>query len=196
MLRYNTQQKPLILPEYGRIIQDMVDACIKLEDRAERTRCAYAIIESMARLFPELKAGGQYHHKLWDHLAIMADFKLDIDYPCEVIAANALLTHPDPMPVMRKTGGRKLYGRYVDDMIGMALEMQPGSERDTLCRFIAAQMKKTIAATHPDAATDTRVFADLADMSGGAIRLTPETCKLHEYIVPQPVVAKKKKRKR
>ncbi|MBO5244102.1 MAG: DUF4290 domain-containing protein, partial [Muribaculaceae bacterium] len=79
MLSYNTQLKHLALPEYGRNIQRMVDYCLTIEDRDERTRCAYSIIASMANLFPELKNGNSYDHKLWDHLAIMSDFKLDID---------------------------------------------------------------------------------------------------------------------
>lgn len=196
MLRYNSQQKPLILPEYGRIIQDMVDHCLTIDDREERTRCAYAIVESMAHLFPELKSGGQYHHKLWDHLAIMSGFALDIDYPCEIIGQAALHTRPETVAIERKTGVRSLYGRRVDDMIGVATSMPSGEERDTLCRFIAAQMKKTIAATHPEAATDERVFNDLSDMSAGAIRLSAADCKLHEYIVPQPEVTRKKRKKK
>lgn len=196
MLRYNTQQKRLILPEYGRVIQDMVDHCLTIEDRDERTRCAYTIVESMAHLFPELKSGGQYHHKLWDHLAIMSGFELDIDYPCEIIGSGALNTRPEPMQVEYKTGAHLLYGHRIEDMIDIALDMEPGEERDVLSKFIAAQMKKIIAATHPDAASDERVFADLAHMSGGAIRLSADTCKLHEYIVPAPVATKKKKKKK
>lgn len=184
------------MPEYGRLIQDMVDHCLTIEDRDERTRCAYTIIDSMARLFPELKSGGQYHHKLWDHLAIMSGFALDIDYPCEIIGEAALHTHPDPMAPEYKNGVHRIYGHRIDDMIAVAHDMEPGDERDTLCRLIAAQMKKTLAATHPDAATDQRVFRDLAEMSSGDIRLSTADCKLHEYIVPKVEVSKKKKKKK
>ena len=97
MLRYNTQLKTLPLPEYGRNIQSMVDHCLTIEDRDERNRCARTIVATMANLFPELKNGGEYDHKLWDHLAIMSEFKLDIDYPCEVIDAGNLATMPEPV---------------------------------------------------------------------------------------------------
>lgn len=85
MLTYNTQLKKLILPEYGRNIQQMVDYCVSIPDREERTVCAYSIIASMGNLFPQLRDTEDFKHKLWDHLAIMSDFKLDIDYPYEII---------------------------------------------------------------------------------------------------------------
>ena len=81
---YNTQQKKLIMPEYGRNVQQMIDHCVSIEDREERTRCANTIINIMGNLFPHLRDVDDFKHKLWDHLAIMSDFKLDIDYPYEI----------------------------------------------------------------------------------------------------------------
>lgn len=85
LLAYNTQKKKLILPEYGRNVHRMIEYCMSLEDRDERTRCANAIVNIMGNLFPHLRDVDDFKHKLWDHLAIMSDFKLDIDYPYEVI---------------------------------------------------------------------------------------------------------------
>ena len=103
MLTYNTQLKKLVLPEYGRNIQQMVDHCVTIEDRAERTRCAYSIIEIMGNLFPNLRDENDFKHKLWDHLAIMSDFKLDIDYPCDVITEENLGSEPT------KVGYKKMH---------------------------------------------------------------------------------------
>lgn len=89
MLTYNTGLQQLVLPEYGRNIQRMVDHCLSIKDRDERTACAHSIIRSMGNLFPELRAP-ENEHKLWDHLMIMARFNLDIDFPCEVIQAADL----------------------------------------------------------------------------------------------------------
>ena len=80
-MQYNTQQKRMPLPEYGRSIQNMVDHALTIEDRSERQRCANTIINIMGNMFPHLRDIPDFKHKLWDHLAIMADFKLDIDYP-------------------------------------------------------------------------------------------------------------------
>ena len=84
-MQYNTQQKRMPLPEYGRSIQNMVDHALTIEDRAERQRCANTIINIMGNMFPHLRDVPDFKHKLWDHLAIMANFQLDIDYPYEII---------------------------------------------------------------------------------------------------------------
>ena len=88
MLTYNTHRPRLILPEYGRAIQRMVDHCITIPDREERTRCAYSIISAMARIQPKVKEQEDWKQILWDHLAYMSGFKLDIDYPVEVSAPD------------------------------------------------------------------------------------------------------------
>ena len=79
-MQYTSELKRLVLPEYGRNVQQMVDHCMTIEDKAERTRCANTIINIMGNLFPHLRDIEDFKHKLWDHLAIMSDFKLDIDY--------------------------------------------------------------------------------------------------------------------
>ena len=80
-LEYNTQKKKLLLPEYGRNIQKMVDYLLTIEDREERTRAAKTVIDVMGNLYPHLRDVPDFRHKLWDHLAIMSEFKLDIDTP-------------------------------------------------------------------------------------------------------------------
>ena len=96
-MQYTSELKRLVLPEYGRNVQQMVDHCMTIEDRAERTRCANTIINIMGNLFPHLRDIEDFKHKLWDHLAIMSDFKLDIDYPYEIIKKEEktaiLVTH-------------------------------------------------------------------------------------------------------
>ena len=94
-MQYNTQQKRMPLPEYGRSIQNMVSHALTIEDRAERQRCANTIINIMGNMFPHLRDVPDFKHKLWDHLAIMSDFKLDIDYPYEIIRKDNLNTRPE-----------------------------------------------------------------------------------------------------
>lgn len=102
-MRYNTQQKRMPLPEYGRSIQNMVDYALTIQDRAERQRCANTIINIMGSMYPHLRDVPDFKHKLWDHLAIMSGFELDIDYPYEIIRKDNLVTRPNrfliPMPV-------------------------------------------------------------------------------------------------
>ena len=97
-MQYNTQQKRMPLPEYGRSIQNMVDYALTIQDRAERQRCANTIINIMGNMFPHLRDVPDFKHKLWDHLAIMSGFELDIDYPYEIIRKDNLVTRPDHIP--------------------------------------------------------------------------------------------------
>lgn len=195
MLRYNTQLKPLALPEYGRNIQSMVDHCLSIEDREQRTQCAYTIIESMANLFPDLKNGGEYDHKLWDHLAIMSDFQLDIDYPCEVIKPDNLHTKPERVEYQLDGVRRRHYGKTIEAMIMSAADMEAGDEKDELIKLIAAQMKKTLLAVNSDGVEDSRVFRDLLEISGGRIRVDESQMKIREFIIPAQPTGKKKKKK-
>lgn len=196
MLSYNTQLKKLTLPEYGRNIQRMVDHCLTIEDRDERTRCAHAVVASMANLFPELKASEENRHKLWDHLAIMSGFKLDIDYPCEVIQAENLNSRPEKVPYNVTLIRQRHYGREIERLIEVASGMEDGDERTELIRLIANHMKKLMLAVNRDGVDDAKVFKDLAEMSHGMIRISPEEMRLHEFkAAPLPATGKKKKKK-
>ena len=195
MLRYNTQLKRLRLPEYGRNIQDMVDYCLTIEDREERTVCAYSIVAAMANLFPEMKSGGEYNHKLWDHLAIMADFNLDIDFPCEVIESDNLNLRPNPLDYSDYKIRRRHYGRTIQAMIDMIPTIEDDGQRMEFIRLVANQMKKNLLSVNKDGVDDSRIFHDLTEMSGGSVRINPEEMQLGEYIIPAQPSGKKKKKK-
>lgn len=194
MLRYNTQFEPLVLPEYGRNIQQMVQHCLSIENRDERNHCARSIIRAMGNLFPELRNGdGQM--KLWDHLALMSGFALDIDWPEGVMTESPGNTPPAKVPYPGTAIRRRQYGRAIEKMIQRAMAMEPGDERDELVILIANQMKKDLSATDRDLATDARVLSDLADYSHGEIRLNPEEVTLHEFQIMVPATGKKKRKK-
>lgn len=195
MLNYNTRLKQLVLPEYGRNIQRMVDYCLTIEDRQERNICANAIVRSMGNLFPELRAP-ENEHKLWDHLMIMSDFQLDIDFPCEVIAAGDLATKPEKVAYYQHPMRYRHYGRITQAMIDKAASMDEGEERQQVVMLIANHMKKQMLAVNPDGVDDLKVFKDLTELSHGAIRLDPSTTRLHEFKeMPVPASGKKKKKK-
>lgn len=197
MLTYNTQLKKLILPEYGRNIQQMVDYCVSIPDREERTVCAHSIIASMGNLFPQLRDTEDFKHKLWDHLAIMSDFKLDIDYPYEVIKPENLESRPEPLNYELSSIKLRHYGKYIELMIAKAVSLEEGEERDALVILIANHMKKLMLAVNPDGVDDAKVFKDLEAYSHGAIRLDPATCRLHEFkAAPTPQTSGKKKKKK
>ncbi len=161
MLTYNTRLKQLILPEYGRNLQRMVDHCLTIEDREERNICALSIITAMESLFPELKQP-ENAHKVWDHLAIMSDFKLDIDFPDEVVQPDQLKTTPETVPYPQSGIRVRHYGKIIEQMIAKAADMPEGEERDEVIMIIANHMKKQMLAVNPDGVDDRKIFDDLA----------------------------------
>lgn len=195
MLTYNTGLQQLVLPEYGRNIQRMVDHCLSIKDRDERTACAHSIIRSMGNLFPELRAP-ENEHKLWDHLMIMARFNLDIDFPCEVIQAADLATLPQTVSYPQAQIRYRHYGKIIHQMIEKASSMDEGPDRDQVVLLLANHMKKQMLAVNPDGVDDAKVFKDLLELSHGALRLDPATTRLHEFKeMPVAVTGKKKKKK-
>ncbi len=196
MLTYTNRLKKLILPEYGRNIQNMVDYCTTIEDRDERNICAATIVDAMQTLFPATGDADEYRRKLWDHLAIMSNFTLDVDYPYELVDRRVFGDKPDPVPAERPGSfPYRHYGRLIPRLIDTASAMEPGEERDALVTLIANQMKKTLMANNPEGVDDMRVLNDLRAMSHGVIEADPEHIYLHEFKhAPTPSGRKNKKK--
>lgn len=195
MLRYNTQLERLKLPEYGRNIQNMVEHCLTLTDRDERNACARSIIEAMIRLTPQAKNDPDHTRKLWDHLAIISDFRLDIDYPFDQVQKDTLQSAPERVAYGLQNIRYRHYGKSVERLVTNASAMEPGQERDTLVRLIANHMKKLMLEVNCDGVDDMKIFKDLAELSHGEIRIHPEEMRLHEFkAVQQPTGKKRRKR--
>lgn len=177
-MQYNTQQKRIPLPEYGRSVQNMVDYALTIEDRAERQRCANTIIHIMGGMFPHLRDVPDFTHKLWDHLAIMADFKLDIDSPYEQIQQGNLATKPDYVPYPSKRIRYRHYGRTVEDLIKIACDFPEGEEKDNLVALIANHMRKAYVTWNKDNIELEKIDDDLMELSKGKLRLTDELVRL------------------
>lgn len=196
MLTYTNHLKRLVLPEYGRNIQNMVDHCVTIEDREERNRCAHTIIAAMLTLFPVTGDAEEYRRKLWDHLLIMSDFKLDVDFPFEHVNPAVFDARPEPVPCERPGFmPYRHYGNHIPRLIDAAASMPDGEERDALVYMVANQMKKTLTVDTNDTVEDARVFADLRHMSHGAINIHPETMELEDYKAIPAQTGKKKKKK-
>lgn len=177
-MEYNTQQRKLILPEYGRNIQNMVDHCVSIKDPDERCKCAYAVVDIMGSMFPHLRDVNDFKHILWDHLAIMSDFKLDIKYPYEIVKKEDLYSAPGHLDYSRPTMQYRHYGKLLEKMIKIAADMPDGDKKDQLVRMLVNQMKKSYMQWNKDV-DDEKIFHDLAELSGGKITLNPEI-----YVIP------------
>ncbi|MCD8193746.1 MAG: DUF4290 domain-containing protein [Tannerellaceae bacterium] len=179
-MKYNTEEKKLVMPEYGRNIQNMVDYCVQIQDKEERMRCANSIINIMGNMFPHLRDVNDFKHILWDHLAIMADFKLDIDYPYEIIKKENLYARPERLPYNNSNIRYRHYGKTLEKMIRKANELEAGPEKDHLIKLVATQMKKSFLTWNKESVDDRKIFKDLNELSGGRIVLNEEEYKLTE----------------
>lgn len=168
------------MPEYGRNIQQMVEYAVQIPDRNERTRCVMSVINTMGNMFPYLRDVNDFKHKLWDHVMIMSDFKLDIDFPCEIIQAENLYTRPNKVPYKSSQIHYQHYGRTLEDMIEKAAELQPGAEREELIMLIANQMKKCFLTWNKEIVDDSKIFDDLRELSYGRIDISKNFLKLIE----------------
>ena len=170
-LDYNTKREKLILPEYGREVQNMVDYAVSLPSKEERQRCAEAIVAIMDRMFPQNRDSADHVQKLWDHLAIMSDFKLDIDYPYDESQAKTITKKPDPMPYPMAKIPVRHYGKMMFEVFDKLKSMEPGEERDELIRLTANQMKRDLYQWGHGSSDDEKVASDLARYTDGKVQL-------------------------
>lgn len=196
MIPYNTDLKPITLPEFGRNIQKMVDYCMSIEDRDERTRCAYGVVEIMANLFPELVKDKTDYSQIWDQINIISNFQLDVDFPCEVITREKLNPKPYKIPYTAGPMRYRHYGKSIERMIEVVGDMEPGEDKDLLISMIAHHMKKLMLIHNKEGVDDAKILKDLREYSEGHIDLDPATYLLHEFKEATPVNQPKGKKKK
>lgn len=167
---YNTSRKKLALPEYGRNVHNMVDLLMQMEDRDRRNRAAQVLIDIMGALNPYLRDVPDFKHKLWDHLAIMANFKLDIDYPYNPPSPEVLFEKPKRVPYCQRAIKHRHYGHTMELMIRKAIEFEDGKEKDILVYQLANHMKKSYLTWNKDAVEDDKIMEDLEVISKGVLK--------------------------
>ena len=173
-LEYNTERSKLIIPEYGRHFQKMVDHAVSIKDDAERNRIAQAIISVMGNLQPHLRDVPDFQHKLWDQLFIMSDFKLDVESPFPIRTKEMLLQKPDPLEYPQNHPKYRFYGNNIKRMIDVAIKWEKGDMRDGLEYAIANHMKKCYLNWNKDTVDDDAIFKHLYELSKGEIDLASD----------------------
>ena len=170
-LDYNTQREKLLMPEYGREIQKMVDHAVSLPDKEERLKCAKSIIRLMESKNPQLHDSENYEQALWDHLYLMSHRQLDIDWPYDVSEAEKILSKPEPMAHPSEGTHMRHYGRLMEELFEKLKTMPEGEERDELVRLTANQMKRNLATWGHGSMDDEKVADDLARFTDGKIQI-------------------------
>jgi hypothetical protein len=171
---YNTGREHLVLPEYGRSIHRMVQHVVNLPDKEERNRAAKSLIAIMGNLNPHLRDVNDFKHKLWDHLYIISDFKIDIDSPYPVPLREVINEKPGRVPYRTDNIRYKHYGNNIEMMVMTVAKMEDGPEKQAYTEMIANLMKKFYLTWNKEAVNDDQIFKDLSAISNGAINIGPE----------------------
>lgn len=170
-LEYNSERPLMIIPEYGRHIQKLVDHCVALETKEERNKMAQAIIDVMGNLQPHLRDVPDFKHKLWDQLHIMSDFRLDADSPYDKPSKEELQEKPEPLNYPKSASKYRFYGNNIQIMIDTALTWDDGEMKDALVYTIANHMKKCFLSWNKDTVEDAVIFEHLFELSDAKLDL-------------------------
>jgi hypothetical protein len=179
-LEYNSERPFMIIPEYGRHVQKLIDHCMTLESKEERSIMARAIVDVMGNLQPHLRDVPDFKHKLWDQLFIMSDFNLDAESPYPTPSKEELQEKPEPLEYPKSASKYRYYGTNMQTMIDVALSWEEGELKEALVFTIANHMKKCYLNWNKDTVDDVIIFNHLFDLSKGKIDLRESKEELSE----------------
>ena len=173
-LEYNTEREHLIIPEYGRHIQKMINYAVAQDSKDERNRLAKAIISVMGNMQPHLRDVPDFQHKLWDQLFIMSGFKLDADSPFEKPSEEILNTKPDPLHYPQNYPKYRFYGNNIKTLIDVASSWEEGDMKNALVITIANHMKKCFLNWNKDTVEDEVILNHLKELSDNNLKVREE----------------------
>jgi hypothetical protein len=171
-LEYNSQREHLIIPEYGRYVQKLINQITAIEDREKRNKGARYVISVLGNLNPHLRDVPDFQHKLWDQLFIMSDFKLDIDSPYPIPTREVVQLKPERLTYPQNFPKYRFYGNNIKYMIDVARKWEEGELKNALIIVIANHMKKCFLSWNKDTVTDEVIFNHLLELSNGELNLT------------------------
>lgn len=170
-LEYNSERPHLMIPEYGRHLQKLINQAVAISDRDQRNKMAKYIIQVMGNLNPHLRDVPDFQHKLWDQLFIMSDFKLEVDSPYPILSREVLQLKPDPLHYPQNFPKYRFYGNNIKYMIDVANKWEDSDLKNALIKVIANHMKKSYLSWNKDTVKDDVIFEHLYELSDGKINL-------------------------
>ncbi len=183
-LEYNSSRNKLVISEYGRHIQKLVEHAMTITDKAERQKMANGIIEIMGELNPHLRDVVDFKHKLWDHLFVISNFDLDVESPYEKPVIDKLFEKPEPLNYPNSKIKYNHYGKVIELMISEAIKMEDDDLKKKLVVAIANQMKKSYVNWNLDTVEDEIIFNQLLKLSNNKLSI-PEGTELSKF-TPNP----------
>ena len=196
-MEYNTNREKIVISEYGRNIQMMIRHLLEIEDRKQRTEAAYFIVSVMAQMNPQVKESNDYMHKLWDHLYIISEYKLDVDGPYEKPTPEMQKKKPEHVGYQKNNIRYGHYGQYIYDVVKKVKEMEDGPKKQAILVNIANHMKRDYLNWNRDTVNDLLILDDLYKISGEEIALPMETklTPTNEILNKQPQQQQQQKKK-
>lgn len=186
-MEYNSKRTPLIIPEYGRSIHKMIAFACKVEDRAERNHIARSIVKVMGQVNIQYKESEDFIQKLWDHLFIISDFKLDVDSPYPVPSPEILAKKPKKVSYPNRRIKYRHYGDSIQKFVEKACTMEDSDERTAFTYYIANMMKKNYLMYNRESVSDDLIFDQLGILSKGVLRVkSSHTLKSTNELLDKP----------
>lgn len=174
-LKYNTDRDDMAIPEYGRNIEIMIKHLMEIGDRKKRTDAANFIVSVMAQMNPQVKESNDYIHKLWDHMYIISDFKLDVDGPYDPPQIKNMISKPEHINYQKHDIKYGHYGQYIGKILEKITDMEDGPEKDTLLISIANHMKKDYLNWNRKTVNDLLILDDLYKLSNEKLIMPMDT---------------------
>ena len=174
-MKYNTSRNKLVIPEYGRNVQKMIEYAMTIEDKEKRNKHAKLIVSVMGQMNPQFRDSIDNRHKLWDHMIIISDFKFDVDSPFPYPSKDILYAKPDKLPYKNNDIPFRQYGINLNLIIEKAIEYEDGPEKDALVKTIANHLKKSYLNWNRDSVNDELITKHLDVLSKGKLKLSDET---------------------
>lgn len=197
-MEYNTAQEPLIISEYGRTVQRLVQHIKETEDREKRTRMAHTVVAVMLNVNPAIRELDNYEQTLWDHLYIIADYDLDVDAPYPIPDRTVVDRRPEPIPYKEELISFRFYGRNLQNIIEQAAEMEESEMKTALINYIASFMVNSSRNWNDENLDNETVAQHLRTLSKGKLDITADDLEIHiEHRGPKrkPNMGNKKKKK-
>ncbi|MGH2643069.1 MAG: DUF4290 domain-containing protein [Chitinophagaceae bacterium] len=169
-MEYNTDRNDLIIREYGRNVQKMIEYLITIEDKEKRQRNTELVIELMGTLNPHLRNVEDFRHKLWDHLFLIADFKLDVESPYPIPTRETLHRKPERLSYPKKYPKYKHFGKNLEMVIEKAVKEKDDTTREGLTQYIGNYMKLAYTNWHKETIHDDMITGELSDITGGRLQ--------------------------
>lgn len=173
-ISYNTDREAMVIPEYGRNVQNMIAVAKSIEDKGERNRCAQAIIKVMGQLNPHLRDVEDFNHKLWAHLFVMSNFELNVDSPYPVPSKESFTSKPDLVDYPQRRIKYGHYGKIAEDWIDAASKMEDGEEKEVLIQRLANMLKASYLIWNKDAVENRVIIKNLEEMSNGKLTISED----------------------